>query len=174
MMKLMKIKRGGFTLIELLVVIAIISLLSSIVLASLTTARNKAKDAAIKEDLVGVRTSAALYYSDNGGSYGIYTLFGNEKTCPFLAGSGAVFYESNVFSTIQHVASLNGGSVGRCGSNNVSYAIGIPLATQDDAQTEFFCIDSAEQAKISSPAVVNDLIDINAGLFRCNPVFFVN
>lgn len=34
--------RGGFTLIELLVVIAIISLLSSVVLASLRTARDKA------------------------------------------------------------------------------------------------------------------------------------
>lgn len=60
-------KKRGFTLIELLVVIAIIGLLSSIVLTSLSTARNKAKDAAIKEEMVALRPEAELGYqiSDN-------------------------------------------------------------------------------------------------------------
>ena len=56
----------GFTLVELLVVIAIIGLLSSIVLASLNTARAKSRDARRKEDLYQIRTALELYYTDNG------------------------------------------------------------------------------------------------------------
>lgn len=61
------IKSHGFTLIELLVVIAIIGLLSSIVLASLNTARNKANDAARMADVKSLKTALELYYNDNNG-----------------------------------------------------------------------------------------------------------
>ncbi len=58
-------KNKGFTLIELLVVIAIISLLSSIVVASLNTARSKAADAVIIANLNGVRTAAEIEFGEN-------------------------------------------------------------------------------------------------------------
>lgn len=56
----------GFTLIELLVVIAIISLISSIVLASLNSAKMKARDARRIQDLSQIRTALELYYNENG------------------------------------------------------------------------------------------------------------
>ncbi len=52
----------GFTLIELLVVIAIIGILSSIVLASLNTARQKSRDARRVADLKQVQLAMQLYY----------------------------------------------------------------------------------------------------------------
>jgi prepilin-type N-terminal cleavage/methylation domain-containing protein len=54
--------RRGFTLIELLVVIAIIGILSSVVLASLGTARQKARDATRISDIKNVQLGLELYY----------------------------------------------------------------------------------------------------------------
>lgn len=53
--------RRGFTLIELLVVIAIIGLLSSIVLASLNSARERANDARRRSDVDTIIKALALY-----------------------------------------------------------------------------------------------------------------
>jgi len=61
-------KSKGFTLIELLVVIAIIGILSSVVLASLTTARSRGVGAAIQSELANSRAQAELYYSTTGGN----------------------------------------------------------------------------------------------------------
>ena len=59
----------AFTLIELLVVISIISLLSSIVLASLSEARMKARDARRMSTLDQIQIALELYASENGGNY---------------------------------------------------------------------------------------------------------
>jgi prepilin-type N-terminal cleavage/methylation domain-containing protein len=66
MFKKTQITSKGFTLIELLVVIAIIGLLSSVVLASLNSARNKAKDAAVKQSFNQIEKAAQMDYNDNG------------------------------------------------------------------------------------------------------------
>lgn len=58
-------KEKGFTLIELLVVIAIIGILSSVVLASLNSARRKSRDARRQADLKQLQTALELYYNDN-------------------------------------------------------------------------------------------------------------
>lgn len=56
---------AGFTLIELLVVISIIGLLASVVLASLNTARAKARDARRLADIKQIQNALAFYYEDH-------------------------------------------------------------------------------------------------------------
>ena len=56
----------GFTLIELLVVVAIIGILSSVVLASLNSARAKGRDAKRLSDMLQVQIALEMYYDSNG------------------------------------------------------------------------------------------------------------
>jgi len=61
-----KSKIRGFTLIELLVVVAIIGLLSSVMLASLNSAREKARDAKRLSDMHQMQVALELYYNTFG------------------------------------------------------------------------------------------------------------
>ena len=58
-------KNKGFTLIELLVVIAIIGILSSVVLASLNSARQKSRDAKRISDVKQLQLALELYFDSN-------------------------------------------------------------------------------------------------------------
>ena len=59
-------KQSGFTLIELLVVIAIIELISSVILASLNTARIKARNAKRLQTIRQVQLALEYYYDQYG------------------------------------------------------------------------------------------------------------
>lgn len=62
---MLKMRKRGFTLIELLVVIAIIGVLASIVLASLNTARTKARDARRIADIKQIQVAQEFYFDAN-------------------------------------------------------------------------------------------------------------
>ena len=137
----------GFTLIELLVVIAIIGILSSVVLASLTTARTKGKDAAVQSQLSSIRAQAELFYASNGNSYG-------------TAGVGC---NVNLFATTSGALALNSagrlidsiyaqGVVPTCaiGTGGASWAVTAPLVS---SSTVIYCADSAGNSMATTAAV---------------------
>lgn len=64
--------KKGFTLIELLVVIAIIGILSSVVLASLNTARVKARDAQRVSDVRQIQLALEFFYDNSAPSAKTY------------------------------------------------------------------------------------------------------
>ncbi len=62
-------KTHGFTLIELLVVIAIIGILASLVAAATISARHKADDTKIKNDVRQARWLAEIVYNTNNNDF---------------------------------------------------------------------------------------------------------
>lgn len=82
----LRIKNKGFTLIELLVVIAIIGVLSSIVMASLNTARTKSREAKRMADFKQLQVALEFYFNDNraypvaSGYWGTCSFGGNRDT----------------------------------------------------------------------------------------------
>lgn len=62
----MTYRTRGFTLIELLVVIAIIGILSSVVLASLNSARDRGEVANAEQQLINIRTAINVLSVDTG------------------------------------------------------------------------------------------------------------
>lgn len=69
----------GFTLIELLVVIAVIAILASVVLASLNSARAKARDARKKADFKNISTALYLYHDTYGRMPPSYFTYGTNN-----------------------------------------------------------------------------------------------
>ncbi|MEK7567723.1 MAG: type II secretion system protein [Patescibacteria group bacterium] len=136
--------KKGFTLIELLVVIAIIGILSSIVLASLNTARDKGADANIKSNLEGLRASAAAKYDDMGNTYNNTGTNIATDTCNGLATAGTILEQPSINLAIADAVLRSGGDA-TCQITAIEYAIAVPLKT-DPAQ--FWCVDDTSKAVI--------------------------
>jgi prepilin-type N-terminal cleavage/methylation domain-containing protein len=138
----------AFTLIELLVVVAIIGILTSVVLGSLNTARNKAQDAAVKSNLSSARGQAELYHDANANSF--------EDVCDSGAGVNGV---KTIYPAVSAAVFAAGGvtvgsgpttlSSGTCNDTESAWAAEAALVTGG-----FYCIDNVGNATTSSTSLV--------------------
>jgi prepilin-type N-terminal cleavage/methylation domain-containing protein len=135
-------KQSGFTLIELLVVIAIIGILSSVVLASLNTARGRGADANIKSNLSNIRAQAELYF-DTAGNYG-----GTTSVCTPTAGT--LFADGQIQAMIVGADSANGAANLNCRATATAWSVSSPLV----GATGNWCVSSAGDSKSSASPTV--------------------
>ncbi|MBY0328553.1 type II secretion system GspH family protein [Patescibacteria group bacterium] len=155
----------GFTLIELLVVIAIIGILASVILASLGSARNKGRDAAVKSNLATVRVQAQLYY-DIYGKYRNSTGTGifSTNTCTtgttmFGDNNGSSVEGQNIASVINrailaaHEAGGSGGMECKQDATNEKYVVQVKMNSGN-----YWCIDSAGSAKDIGTSLLGALV----------------
>jgi type IV pilus assembly protein PilA len=126
-------KNKGFTLIELLVVIAIIGILSSVVLASLNSARSKGANASIKSNLANLRAGAELYYDTSGSTY-----------AGFCASSQYLAASSSIISS--------GVAAPACFADVNGWSASAPLKTAENGNGHY-CVGSSGSSKAVSAAV---------------------
>lgn len=134
----------GFTLIELLVVIAIIGILSSVVLASLNTARGKGSDAAAKADIAGIRTQAEIVYDNAGGSYAAVC----SDSQVIRAVSAAASTEGLSWSTTANNAGTSFASAVGCTNSAGAWASWISLLK--GGANNIYCVDSTGDSYVKT------------------------
>lgn len=164
----MKLKKG-FTLIELLVVIAIIGILSSVVLASVNIARQKAKDVSVKAGLKGIISQSSIIYDSLFGyGIGIDATVNTIVDCT-AAPADSIFGTTTISAMVAQIAA-NGDltNVPRCitggtsdpGQNSQTWAISAQL--QGGA---VWCADSTNVNNVSSSATTpDDALDTTNGI----------
>jgi type IV pilus assembly protein PilE len=129
----------GFTLIELLVVIAIIGILSSVVLASLNTARAKGANAAIKSNLTNARAQAEIYYDSNSNVYtNVCTTASTANGVQDLVQAAAT--AGGWGTLVTAIATPGSASTAVCHSNAAGWAASVPLKQAEGSNTQW-CVD---------------------------------
>lgn len=124
--------RRGFTLVELLVVIAIIGLLSSVVLASLNTARDKGRIAHELQQIHQLQLAAMAYSADTGAFVPFCDLDCTALTDPFLNALGVKGWNGPYFP---------GGTYGLNDTWGGHFTIGYSDITGDTVPENYVLLD---------------------------------
>lgn len=160
----MKTLERGFSLMELLVVIAIIGVLSSVILASLGSARQRGNDAAIKTNLSTLQVQAEVYsYNVGSNTYGSAVLSGRCDVGSSMFGADATIKSAlSAISSTESCASVAAcsGGLGKamnCTVHNVASPLDVSYAVFAKLSSgAYWCIDSTgANRQVAAPTDIN-------------------
>ena len=138
----------GFTLIELLVVIAIIGILSSVVLASLNTARGKGANAAVQSNLDNMRAQAELVY-DAASPNSYAGVCANTDVIAAMTAAESAGGATSIDSTF---TDAGGALIVSCHAASGTWLISAPLKAASGGNN-YWCVDNTGNSKGEAAAV---------------------
>lgn len=128
----------GFTLIELLVVVAIIGILASVILASLSDARDEGINAKLKSEVDSIVKRAAI---ENSRSF----------TYDTVCGSNSITQSPEIATLIASINILASSSL-QCNSTTAEFAVSVPIGDIH------WCADSIGTKQEMSAALTNETL----------------
>ena len=138
----LKLQYKGFTLIELLVVIGIIGILASLVAAATISARQKAADTRIKNDVRQLRWLAEIVYTNQNSDFIDWSF------SPQIANDLAII-TADITAAHQTEVTI---SIGQ--SDTQSFCVSAPLKTNSN---QHYCIDASREISISNSPCRDDI-----------------
>ncbi len=121
--------KKGFTLVELMIVIVIVGILASIIIANMTSSRNRAKDSSIQQSLRELRNAGELYFNEAG-------------TYDGICAEDNTISDAGNFGRIEDYINSNGGDEIKCLDSDSAYAVIASLNVGD-----CWCVDNQGSSK---------------------------